>query len=68
MKLTDLIAKLSALVEADPYRADMQVVFGPDCAEGASPEGGIVGRREGLAVLMIAPLSLADSAYQGGGF
>lgn len=69
MKLGNLIEKLSALVEADPYRKDMDVVFGKDCNIGCGPHGAIIGKRDGLAVLVLAPISLAGVAHtRGGGF
>jgi hypothetical protein len=55
MTVNALIDRLQALVAEDEFRRDMQVTFG----ERMEPvEGGIVGRREGLAVLNLAPCKL----------
>lgn len=55
MTVGELIDRLQSLVAEDSYRLEMQVCFG----EGLEPvEGGIVGRRGGLAVLNLAPVKL----------
>ncbi|MBX3562634.1 MAG: hypothetical protein KF780_12590 [Sphingomonas sp.] len=55
MTLGRLIERLQALVAEDEHRADMEVFFG----ERMDPvEGGIVGHRDGLAILNLAPVRL----------
>ena len=55
MTVHELIDRLQALVAEDRYRLDMQIVFG----ERMEPvEGGIVGNRDGLAILNLAPVKL----------
>ena len=55
MTVGELIDRLQSLVAEDSYRLEMQVCFG----EGLEPvEGGIVGNRDGLAVLNLAPVKL----------
>lgn len=55
MTIQQLIYTLTRLVEQDGFRADMAVTFGP----GFEPvEGGLIGRKDGLAVLNLAPVSL----------
>jgi hypothetical protein len=55
MTVGELIDRLQRLVAEDSYRLEMQACFG----EGLEPvEGGIVGHRDGLAVLNLAPVKL----------
>jgi hypothetical protein len=50
-----LIDSLAWLVEDDPWRADMSVTFGPDFTPA---KDGLIGRKDGLAVLNLAPARL----------
>lgn len=57
MTIQQLIDALARLVEDDPWRADISITFGP----GFEPvEGGLIGRRDGLVVLNLAPVRLDE--------
>lgn len=57
MTILQLSDALARLIETDPWRADMAVTFGPDFDP---VEGGLIGRKDGLAVLNLAPVRLDE--------
>jgi hypothetical protein len=60
MTVQQLIDALTAQVEADPYRKDASVVFGPEEGANVPLEGGIFAKQQetGLVSLILAPIKL----------
>ena len=61
MKLKDLIEALQDMLDADEFRADAEVTYGPDFEP---IEGGLIGKREGLVVVNLAPVSFSGQPHR----